>query len=76
MAALEFSHYLERFLWPGFVAAEASTAHVLSIVLMVNEKLREQTPGWAAFEGAPDEFRGLFRRVRQACLSESAEVSG
>jgi hypothetical protein len=74
VGVLEFTHYLERFLWPGFDPETASVEHVLSIVLMVNEKLREQTPGWGAFEGAPEQFPAFFRRVRQVCLSTDKEV--
>ncbi|KAK9820367.1 hypothetical protein WJX72_009525 [[Myrmecia] bisecta] len=38
---LEISQYLENYLWPNFDAATASFAHIMSIVLMVNEKFRE-----------------------------------
>lgn len=38
---LEVSQYLERFLWPHFDAEHATPEHVLSIMLMVNEKFRE-----------------------------------
>jgi intron-binding protein aquarius len=38
---LELSHYLENYLWPNFDAASASLAHLLSIMVMVNEKRRE-----------------------------------
>ena len=40
---LEFSHYLENYLWP-FYDASASTKHTLSVVLMINEKFLEQSP--------------------------------
>jgi intron-binding protein aquarius len=36
---LEISQYLENYLWPNFDPETASFAHVMSIVLMVNEKV-------------------------------------
>jgi len=42
---LEFSQYLENYLWPNY-STDASNAHVLSIVVMVNEKFRERVPAW------------------------------
>ena len=59
---LEFSQYLENFLWPNFEATkEPSLAHVMSIVLSVNEKFRERVPAWAAFQYRPDQFPALFQ---------------
>ena len=37
---LEFSQYLENYLWPNF-GEDSSIAHVLSIVYMVNEKVKK-----------------------------------
>jgi len=42
---LEFSQYLENYLWPNY-SYDATDAHVLSIVVMVNEKFRERVPAW------------------------------
>ena len=42
---LEFSQYLENYLWPNY-SDDATDAHVLSIVVMVNEKFRERVPAW------------------------------
>ena len=36
---LEVSQYLENYLWPHFDPADASFEHVMSIILMVNEKV-------------------------------------
>lgn len=36
---LEFSQYLENFLWPNYTP-ECPLPHLLSIVLIVNEKFR------------------------------------
>jgi len=42
---LEFSQYLENYLWPNY-STDATDAHVLSVVVMVNEKFRERVPAW------------------------------
>ena len=43
---LEFSQYLENYLWPNFNPKVASKEHVMSIVTMVNEKFSERVPAW------------------------------
>lgn len=53
--------YLELYLWPHFDAQAASVTHVLSILLMVNEKFRENVAGWACFTDA-DKFASFFKR--------------
>ncbi|BDA47113.1 probable NFX1-type zinc finger-containing protein 1 at C-terminar half [Coccomyxa sp. Obi] len=60
---LEFSQYLENYLWPHFDAATASHAHVMSIMAMVNEKLREGVPAWDGFVGGADKFAAFFGAV-------------
>lgn len=46
---LEISQYLESYLWPHFDPASATFEHVMSILLMVNKKFRENVPAWACF---------------------------
>jgi hypothetical protein len=46
---LEISQYLENYLWPHFDAASASFEHVMSILIMLNEKFREGVPAWGCF---------------------------
>ncbi|CAG8451805.1 2657_t:CDS:10 [Dentiscutata heterogama] len=60
---LEFSQYLEKYLWPNFDGENASLAHVLSIVLMVNEKFRERVSAWDCFASRPDQFNSFFIHV-------------
>ena len=43
---LEFSQYLENYLWPNYNPESSSASHVLSIVIMVNEKFRERVSAW------------------------------
>lgn len=42
---LEFSQYLEKYLWPNY-DENASHAHLMSIVCLVNEKFREKVEVW------------------------------
>jgi len=46
MQLLEFSLYLENYLWPNFSKEASSYEHLLSIVLMVNTKVRESLAAW------------------------------
>lgn len=43
---LEFSQYLENYLWPNYETDKSSHAHLMSIVVMLNEKFRERVPVW------------------------------
>ncbi|XP_076383980.1 RNA helicase aquarius [Megalopta genalis] len=68
---LEFSQYLENFLWPNYNANNATRAHTMSIVVMVNEKFRERVQVWEAFEKNPEHFPEFFQNVLEACLEDS-----
>lgn len=70
---LEFSQYLEKYLWPNYNAEKATRAHTMSIVVMVNEKFRERVEVWEAFEKLPDQFQGFFQHVLEACLEDSIQ---
>lgn len=65
---LELSQYLENYLWPNFPEEGATSAHVLSILAMVNEKFREGVPAWTCFRQS--------RPVRRVCLGESGSGGG
>ncbi|KAF5742436.1 intron-binding protein aquarius-like [Tripterygium wilfordii] len=43
---LEVSQYLENYLWPNFDPEIATFEHVMSMILMVNEKFRENVAAW------------------------------
>lgn len=43
---LEFSQYLENYLWPNYVSSNATFAHMMSIIIMLNEKFRERVAPW------------------------------
>ncbi|KAJ0037528.1 hypothetical protein Pint_23830 [Pistacia integerrima] len=60
---LEVSQYLENYLWPNFEAETASFEHVMSMMLMINEKFRENVAAWMCFYDRKDLFRGFLERV-------------
>ncbi|XP_028166187.1 RNA helicase aquarius isoform X1 [Ostrinia furnacalis] len=67
---LEFSQYLENYLWPHYEAGKASHAHMMSIIVMINEKFRERVPAWQAFLKKPDHFPAFFEQVLRASVAE------
>ncbi|XP_030764098.1 RNA helicase aquarius [Sitophilus oryzae] len=71
---LEFSQYLENFLWPNYKPG-ASLAHILSIVIMVNEKFRERVQVWQAFRKQNEHFPDFFQRVLLACLEDELLIN-
>lgn len=71
---LEFSQYLESYLWPNFNSDTASHAHVMSIVIMLNEKFREKVHVWPVFEQTnTEQFPKFFRKIMDACLVRSTQ---
>ncbi|XP_030532350.1 RNA helicase aquarius [Rhodamnia argentea] len=70
---LEVSQYLENYLWPNFDPQTATFEHVMSMILMVNEKFRENVAAWTCFYDRKDEFKGFLDRVLR--LKEGRELS-
>lgn len=66
---LEFSRYLENYLWPNF-DEKSSPAHVMSIVFLLNEKFRERIEVWKVFEQNSENFPVLFSKILQKCLEK------
>ncbi|KAK6933867.1 Intron-binding protein aquarius, N-terminal [Dillenia turbinata] len=60
---LEVSQYLENYLWPNFDPQTATFEHVMSMILMINEKFRENVAAWICFYDRKDAFRGFLERV-------------
>ncbi|EDV30219.2 uncharacterized protein Dana_GF23169 [Drosophila ananassae] len=65
---LEFSQYLEQYLWPHYQRETATHAHLMSIVIMANEKFRERVEVWTVFEKLPEQYPSFFRHVLESCL--------
>ncbi|XP_071832631.1 RNA helicase aquarius-like [Apostichopus japonicus] len=70
---LEFSQFLENYLWPNYNPTKATKSHVLSIAAMVNEKFREAVPAWEACKAKPDHFPEFFKKVMELSLVEGEE---
>ncbi|GAB2295857.1 hypothetical protein Dimus_030008 [Dionaea muscipula] len=71
---LEVSQYLENYLWPNFDPETASFEHVMSMILMVNEKFRENVAAWICFYDRKDVFKAFLESVlrlkeQDRCLS-------
>ncbi|KAK4372375.1 hypothetical protein RND71_007759 [Anisodus tanguticus] len=60
---LEVSQYLENYLWPNFDPEASSFEHVMSMILMVNEKFRENVAAWICFYDRKYMFRAFLDRV-------------
>ncbi|KAJ7344898.1 hypothetical protein JRQ81_000848 [Phrynocephalus forsythii] len=68
---LEFSQYLENYLWVNYSPEVSSKAYVMSVCCMVNEKFRENVPAWETFKKKPEHFPFFFKRVLEASLAEN-----
>ncbi|GAA0161608.1 RNA helicase [Lithospermum erythrorhizon] len=60
---LEVSQYLENYLWPYFYPETATFEHIMSMVLMINEKFRENVAAWICFHDRKDLFNAFLDRV-------------
>ncbi|CAN4106566.1 unnamed protein product [Withania somnifera] len=60
---LEVSQYLENYLWPNFDPEASSFEHVMSMILIVNEKFRENVAAWICFYDRKDMFKAFLDRV-------------
>ncbi|KAM3718101.1 RNA helicase aquarius [Dirofilaria immitis] len=81
VVVLEFSQYLERYLWPNFIAEKASNHYIMSIVIMLNAKFRERIPVWRCIIEHSAQFPIFFRRIlhlvldiEQITLLERSEI--
>lgn len=70
---LEFSQYLENYLWPNY-NKDASRAHMMSIVVMLNEKFRERVQVWQSFEKNSEHFPEFFQQVLRSCLDDNLSL--
>ncbi|KAF3577400.1 hypothetical protein DY000_02035589, partial [Brassica cretica] len=70
---LEVSQYLENYLWPNFDPEAASFEHVMSMILMINEKFRESVAAWICFHDREDLFKKFLQKVLR--LKEGRELT-
>ncbi|XP_035388468.1 RNA helicase aquarius isoform X2 [Electrophorus electricus] len=66
---LEFSQYLENYLWVNYSPEVSSNSYLMSICCIVNEKFRENVPAWEVFKKVPTHFPYFFKCVMEACLT-------
>uniref|UniRef100_A0A4W6EGY1 RNA helicase aquarius n=1 Tax=Lates calcarifer TaxID=8187 RepID=A0A4W6EGY1_LATCA len=66
---LEFSQYLENYLWVNYTPEVSSNAYLMSICCIVNEKFRENVPAWEVFKKEPNHFPFFFKCVMEAVLA-------
>ncbi|XP_026437772.1 RNA helicase aquarius-like [Papaver somniferum] len=72
VSILEVSRYLEYYLCPNFDPDSASFEHVMSMILMINEKFRENVAAWVCFSDNKDLFKAFLERVLR--LKEQART--
>ncbi|XP_041989829.1 RNA helicase aquarius-like [Salvia splendens] len=72
---LEVSQYLENYLLPNFNPETASFEHVMSMILMVNEKFRENVAAWICFYDRKDMFKSFLERVLRLKEGRSLTLS-
>ncbi|XP_014252193.1 intron-binding protein aquarius [Cimex lectularius] len=65
---LEVSQYLENYLWPNYRPDQSTYDHMISVVIMMNEKFRERVSAWTAIKKNPLHVRGFLKQVFHACL--------
>ncbi|CAH1406700.1 unnamed protein product [Nezara viridula] len=72
---LEVSQYLERYLWPNYITGVSSHNHMMSIVVMMNEKFRERVEAWTSIKKQPEHADGFLRQMFHASLEEDVKLS-
>ena len=75
---LELSQYLENYLWPNYKPIESgdqSIEHLMSIVVMVNEKFRERVNVWQCFETNPEFFGDFITQITRLMIIRTKELS-
>ncbi|CAH2328296.1 RNA helicase aquarius [Pelobates cultripes] len=70
---LEFSQYLENYLWLNYSPEVSSRPYLMSICCMVNEKFRENVPAWETFKKRPQHFPFFFKSIMEASVAEEAK---
>ncbi|CAI5452967.1 unnamed protein product [Caenorhabditis angaria] len=71
---LEFSQYLECFLWPNYQPSSSKAYH-LSIVVMINEKYRERTDAWQKILETPENFPHFFQNIMNFAIADETVAS-
>ena len=71
---LEFSQYLENYLWPNYCPETSCHEYVMSIACMVNEKYREAVPAWEGFKKKTEHFEYFFDAVMKSVVDDNVPL--
>lgn len=73
--SFEMSGYLENYLWPGYGKDGTNNrSYLISIVLMVNSKMKERLPAFITFRLSPDHFDQFFSQVSSLLLEDDLSL--
>lgn len=76
LQSFEMSGYLENYLWPGYGKEGTNgKSYLMSIILMVNSKMKERVPAWISFRSLPDHFDTFFSSVSALLLEDDLSLS-
>ena len=76
LQSFEMSGYLEYYLWPGYgKEGTDNKSYLMSIILMVNSKMKERLPAWIAFRSHPDHFGQFFSRVSALLVDDDLSIT-
>uniref|UniRef100_A0A158R470 Intron-binding protein aquarius n=1 Tax=Syphacia muris TaxID=451379 RepID=A0A158R470_9BILA len=67
---LEFSQYLERYLWPNY-SKSVNVNYLMSVIVMINEKFRERILAWRCICERPKEFGHFFHSVLKLAAGDT-----
>ncbi|XP_062863448.1 RNA helicase aquarius isoform X2 [Trichomycterus rosablanca] len=68
---LEFSQYLENYLWVNYSPEVSSNSYLMSICCIVNEKFRENVPAWEEVDLIREQVQQLISLPMWMCLLPS-----
>ncbi|KAK3563005.1 hypothetical protein QTP86_013270 [Hemibagrus guttatus] len=68
---LEFSQYLENYLWVNYSPKVSSNSYLMSICCIVNEKFRENVPAWEEVDIIREQVQQLISLPMWTCLLPS-----
>ena len=71
---LELSQYLENYVWPNF-SENATSSHLNTVVILINEKFRERVPAFVCIENNPKPFPIFLRHLMAASLTDDGSFS-
>lgn len=71
---LELSQTLETVLWPNYASEQGKEATLL-IVILINEKFRQNASVWEIFGQSSDNFSLLFHNITRLALDKSLTIT-